>query len=223
MEGARAINGVTFGSFYCEDFDLILASRSLGNPRPKISKVEVPGSSVTLDFTEAFGSVNYSNRTISLVFLCLDKWDDQYEMETTVRNAIHGQKMRIKFDEDDGVYFVGRISVDSWTYFQGAGRVQISIDCDPWKYKERSITLVGEGSEYVALPVVNNGLRAAVPTFTILNPLDVMIDGESVRLTVSMGTYSNPNLFFLPGDNTLQFRGAAERDLATVTWTEAML
>ena len=210
MEGARAINGVTFGSFYCEDFDLILASRSLGNPRPKISKVEVPGSSVTLDFTEAFGSVNYSNRTISLVFLCLDKWDDQYELETTVRNAIHGQKMRIEFDEDDGVYFIGRISVDS------------SIDCDPGKYKDRTQTLHGEGSSLTAQIVLkNNGLRSAVPTIHAEQAMTVIVGDSEIELTAGQ-EYTTANLALDPGDNTLEFSGANQQ-LGTITWTEVQL
>lgn len=222
MEGARAINGVTFGSIHCEDFDLILASRSLGNPRPKISKVEVPGSSVTLDFTEAFGSVNYSNRTISLVFLCLDKWDDQYELETTVRNAIHGQKMRIKFDEDAGVYFIGRISVDSWTYFQGAGRVQISIDCDPWKYKDRTQTLHGDGSSLTTQIIIkNNGMRIAVPTIHAEHAMTVIVGENEIELTAGQ-EYTTANLALDPGDNTLEFSGANQQ-LGTITWTEVQL
>ena len=214
---------MTFGSIYCEDLGLILSHRDLGNPKPKTSLVEVPGSSVILDFTEAFGAVEYGSRKISLEFVGTDPWDDHYELESNARTLLHGKRMQIRFDEDDSSYFVGRINIESWVYRKRGGKVKMTIDAEPWKYKERSITLVGEGSEYVNLAVVNNGLRAAVPTFTILNPMDVMIGSESVRLTTSMGTYSNPNLFFLPGDNTLQFRGAAGRDLATLTWTEAML
>lgn len=214
---------MTFGSIHCEDLGLILSHRDLGNPKPKTSLVEVPGSSVILDFTEAFGAVEYGSRKISLEFVGTDPWDDHYELESNVRTLLHGKRMQIRFDEDDSSYFVGRINIESWVYRKHGGKVKMTIDAEPWKYKERSITIVGEGSEYVDLSVNNNGLRAAVPTFTILNAMDVMIGGESVRLTASMGTYRNPNLFFLPGDNTLQFRGAAGKDLSTLTWTEAML
>lgn len=223
MEGERLIDGVTFGSIYCEDLGLILSHRDLGNPKPKTSLVEVPGSSVILDFTEAFGAVEYGGRKISLEFVGTDPWDDHFELESNARDLLHGQRMQIRFDEDDSFYFVGRVNIESWVYRKHGGKVKMSIEAEPWKYKDRSITLVGEGSEYVDLPVVNNGLRAAVPTFTILNAMDVMIDEEAVRLISTMGTYRNPNLFFSPGDNTLQFRGGAGNDLATVTWTEAML
>lgn len=163
MEGARLINGVKFGDIHSDDLSLILASKDLGRPRTKTSKVEVPGSSVTLDFTEAFGEINYSNRAISLAFLCLEPWDDQFQLQTDVRNALHGKRMNIYFDEDDSVYFTGRVSVESWSFDRGAGRVQISVDADPWRYDSAVKTLSATNASNKELTFVNDGRKTVVP------------------------------------------------------------
>lgn len=123
----------------------------------------MPGSSVTLDFTEAFGEINYSNRTIKLDFLCLEPWDDQFQLQTEVRNALHGKRMDIFFDEDDSVYFTGRVSVDSWSYDRGAGRVQISVDADPWRYDTAVKTLSATNASNKELKFVNGGRKTVVP------------------------------------------------------------
>lgn len=223
MEGARLINGVTFGNISCDDLGLILAHRDLGNPKPKTSLIEVPGSSVILDFTEAFGDVQYGSRKISLEFIGTDPWDDHYELEMQARNQLHGKKMQIRFDEDDNYYFVGRISIDSWLYRKKGGEVKMTIDAEPWRYKDTTIELYGKGSTQISLPVRNVGVRNAVPTIYPKATLDVTIGEQSVRISSSVEEYRNNNLFFAPGDNILIYRGANDTDLATMVWTEVCL
>ena len=216
---------MTFGDIYCEDLDLILASKNLGNPRVKTNKVEIPGSSVTLDFTESFG-IQYSNRTISLVFLCLDRWDDQYEIEATVRTLLHGQKMRIKFDEDESYYFEGRISLDSWAYYQGAGRVQMSIDCDPWRYKVVTQTIEQSVANWTARDygiarIVNNGIRT-VPLFLIASDSKyVKIGNQDVRIIPLDEEFSHDGLILAVGENEIQIKGMSAPIVAK--WTERWL
>lgn len=216
---------MTFGDVYCEDLGLILASKNLGNPRVKANKVEIPGSSVTLDFTEAFG-IQYSNRTISLVFLCLDRWDDQYEIEATVRTLLHGQKMRIKFDEDESNYFEGRISVDSWTYYQGAGRVQMSIDCDPWRYKVVTQTIEKSDANwtpqnYGIARIVNNGLRTVPLSLIASDSKYVKIGNQDVRIIPLDQEFLHDGLDLAIGENEIQIKGMAGPIVAK--WTERWL
>ena len=122
-------NGTTSTSL-----NLIGAQKTIGYPQTKTTTISVPGSDVTLDFTEAFGGIHYNNRTISLVFLSLQPWSDQMAQDSTVKNALHGQKMFIVFSDDDQYYYLGRITVGDWEYYQGAGRVVVTIDAEPYKY-----------------------------------------------------------------------------------------
>lgn len=222
MEGERLINGVTFGSIHSEDLGLILSHRDLGNPKPKTSLVEVPGSSVILDFTEAFGAVEYGSRKISLEFVGTDPWDDHYELESNARNLLHGQRMQIRFDEDDSFYFVGRINIESWVYRKHGGKAKMSIEAEPWKYKDRTQTLHGEGSSLTAQIILkNNGLRSAVPTIHAEQAMTVIVGGSEIELTAGQ-EYTTANLALDPGNNTFEFSGANQQ-LGTITWTEVQL
>lgn len=222
MEGERLINDVTFGTTYCEDLGLYLASKELGNPKPKISLVEVPGSSVTLDFTEAFGSVNYSNRTIQLVLLCLEPWDDQFNLQSEVRSLLHGQKMNIYFDEDDGMYYRGRIAVNSWSFYQGAGRVQISINAEPFLYKPCSLTSPALSSTAQDVVINNKGLKPVVPTLDLTGATTVAFGSTSVEVTSGTGK-TVTGLVFDPGENTVSLASTGTTNTVTFHWTEAYL
>lgn len=194
-------------SYHCEDLDLYLSSKELGNPKPKVSKVEVPGSSVTLDFTEAFGSVNYSNRTIQMSFLCLDPWEDQLDLQRQVRTTLHGKRANITFDDDEDIFFTGRVSVNSWTYYQGAGRVQMSVDADPWCYKfnKKTTPALSSTDQYFVLP--NNGLRPTAPYIYMESAVGITI-GETYR-TVSVAL-SGTQLAWLTlptGNTTIKIKG----------------
>lgn len=213
---------MTFGSIYCEDLGLILSHRDLGNPKPKTSLVEVPGSSVILDFTEALGAVEYGSRKISLEFIGTDPWDDHYELERNARNLLHGQRMQICFDEDDSVYFVGRINIESWVYRKHGGKVKMTIEAEPWRYKDRSQTMHGNGSSLTALILLeNNGLRSVVPTIHAEQAMTVIVGENEIELAAGQ-EYTTANLALDPGENTLQFRGANQQ-LGTITWTEVQL
>lgn len=153
--------GVTFGSITSASLNLIGAQKIIGYPAPKVSKVPVPGSDVTLDFTEAFGGVHYNNRTISLVFLSLQPWSNQMAQDSTVKNALHGKKMNIVFSDDPNYYWRGRITVGNWEYYKGAGKVIVTIDADPYKYKnaETIKTQTGDGT----VTLTNEGRMPVVP------------------------------------------------------------
>lgn len=227
MEGARAIDGVTFGSFYCDDLYLTLASKDLGCPKAKVSKVEVPGSSVTLDFTEAFGDVQYSNRTIKLTFLCLEPWADQFEIQREVRNKIHGKRMNIIFDEDASRYFSGRVSVDSWEYYKKVGKVQITVDADPWLYHAQEKTLSATNVSNAEKIAVNEGRRQLVPKISCSAAATVKwytgAYPSYVTHTVSLSAGNDqviPQLIFKPGNNYVYLTTTGT---ITFSWQEADL
>lgn len=117
-------------------FNLIGAQKTIGSPLPKTTTIPVPGSDVTLDFTEAFGGVHYNNRTITLVFLSLQPWSNQMAQDSTVKNALHGKKKYVVFSDDANYYYVGRVNVGDWEYYRGAGRITVTIDAEPYKLKK---------------------------------------------------------------------------------------
>lgn len=183
---------------------MILASKVIGSPAAKISTVEVPGSDLTLDFTDAFGGVHYKNRTITLTFLSLQPWDDQMAQDSTVKNAIHGKKMNITFDDDPDYYYVGRIDVGDWTYYKGAGKVTIKIDAEPYKYKQRETTK-SSGAGTVKL---KNGRMPVVPYVTTNGEATLAWTGYSVTLSSGQDQII-PQLVLEEGTTTITITAAS--------------
>lgn len=184
---------------------MILASKVIGSPAAKVSTVEVPGSDITLDFTEAFGGVHYKNRTITLTFLSLEPWDDQMAQDSTVKNALHGRKMNIAFDDDPDYYYVGRIDVGDWTYYRGAGKVVIKIDAEPYKYKARETVRSSSGNETISL---RNSRMPVVPYVSTDAEVTLAWTGHSV--TISSGNDQIiPQLVLEQGVTAVTITGAA--------------
>ena len=55
------MNTVTFGTLNSyDDLNLILSSKTIGSPSPKVNILEVPDSDKVLDFSEFSGEIHYS-------------------------------------------------------------------------------------------------------------------------------------------------------------------
>lgn len=197
---------VIFGNISSESLNIIGASKVIGSPAAKVSTVEVPGSDLTLDFTEAFGGVHYKNRAITLTFLSLEPWDDQMAQDSTVKNALHGRKMQIIFDDDPEFYYVGRIDVGDWTFYKGAGKVEININAEPYKYKRVETIRTSEGDETITL---RNSRMPVVPKITTSAEVTLAWTGHSV--TIAAGTnIVIPQLVLEQGATAITITGAAD-------------
>ena len=197
---------VTFGSITSASLGIIGAQKKIGYPRPKTTTISVPGSDVTLDFTEAFGGVHYENRTITLVFLSLEPWSDQMEQDSTVKNALHGRKMNIVFSDDPEYNYIGRITVGDWEYYRGAGRVTVTINAEPYKYKTQETTVDSSGNETVTL---TNGRMPVVPYVSTDAAITLEWLGYSVALAAGNDQLI-PQLVLEEGDTDVEITGAAE-------------
>lgn len=195
---------------------MIGAKKIIGSPSPKTSTIPVPGSDVTLDFTEAFGGVHYNNRTITLVFLSLQPWSDQMAQDSTVKNALHGRKMNIVFSDDDDYYYVGRINVGDWEFYRGAGRVVITIDAEPYKLKSTGKTASRTNSG--TLTLTNEGRMPVVPSVHSTASATLAWSGYSV--SVSASDQIIPQLVLEQGDTVVTVTGTAT---VTFSWREGSL
>lgn len=151
------------------DFGLYLAHKTISEPAIKTAYVSIPGGNGTLDYTDFFGEPLYNNRTISLDFLSMKEWDAQMKDDSTVKNALHGKKMEVRFDDDPGWYWVGRVSVGAWQYDKGAGKLPVTVTADPFKLADEMTAISAEvdaGAEQELLlvsgrktvqPIINTG------------------------------------------------------------------
>lgn len=123
------------------DYHLLPTSRVLVvPPSPKLSYLEVPGSSGTLDFTTALdGNVHYNNRQGDWEFFAIHEvsnydWSALYRMLLT---DLQGKKFKIGLsteNDDPKLYYFGRVWLDQWLSDPDRSRITIGYDLEPYRY-----------------------------------------------------------------------------------------
>lgn len=223
------MDGVTFGTKHSyRDWGLLLKSRPvISPPSPKTVYVDIPGSDGVIDLTESLtGDVKFDNRTIKCEFVVLDarnRWSDIY---SEIMDYLHGQRMRVRLDEDPTYYYEGRLQVNEWKSDKVTSTITIEGDVEPYKmemfssledwewdsfnfetgiirdYKEirvdESLTFMIEGRR-----------KSVVPSFTVVSD-----DGSGLQVRFNGTTYDLPdgtsrvlNIVIKNGTNTLYFTG----------------
>lgn len=215
------MNGITFGNYHSyDDFSLILASKEIGAPTVKTMKIDVAGADGSLDLTDFFGEPKYENVIHKFQFSTIVPRSEIAATFSTVKNALHGKKMRVILDDDSHFYYVGRLTVSSFTSAKGIGSISIEADCEPYKYKFEK-TVVSRAVNGTDTIVLTNSRKRAVP--------EVLIEAESSLNIVyqvsnvwdlGSGSFTLPELELAEGDNSVTVTGTGN---ITFTWQEAGL
>lgn len=215
------MKGITFGNYHSyNDFQLILASKTIGTPSPKTETIEIPGGDGVLDLTDFFGETKYSNRNLSFEFSSVVIPSDFMSLFSMVQNALHGKKMTITLDDDPGWYYNGRISVSEWKADRNVGKLTIDCDCEPYK-KQSSPTVISKtvsGAEVISLP---NSRKRVVPEVNIESVAGLNIAyGVGNVWDLGSGSYTLPELELVEGDNPVTVTGTGT---ITFSYTQAKL
>ena len=185
------------------DYNLILLSKTIGFPETRKTAVEIPGMDGELDFTEFFGSPNFSNRTLIFSFAIKSNVFDNY---SNVINALHGSSCKIVLNEDPYWHYVGRIAVSDLTVTKGIGYVTITCDCEPWKLsEEKKCVVTVSGSSDVK---IRSYRKPTIPKISTTG--EITIQYGSFSWSVSAGDdITIPDLVFAEGTNVLTITGTA--------------
>ena len=215
------MKGITFGSYHSyDDFQLILASKTIGSPSPKTETIDIPGGDGVLDLTEFFGETKYGNRNLSFEFSSVVIPSEFMTLFSTVQNALHGKKMKIILDDDPGWQYIGRISVSEWKADRNIGKLVVDCDCEPYKYQisPTVVTKSISGSQTITL---TNSRKRVVPEVKVTSGsgLTVTFDSGSVW-TLSSGSYLIPELELMEGNNLVTVTGTGS---ITFTYTQGTL
>ena len=141
------MKGITFGALHSyNDLNLILSSKEIGSPEVQERKIEIEGSDSAIDLTEFFGEPKYEDVTHKFHFSAIGTQEQLLSLFSTVKNALHGKKMRIILDDDPLFFYMGRIKVLPFTNEKNIGKITIEADCEPYKYrmKAKSVNLCGK-------------------------------------------------------------------------------
>lgn len=200
------MKGVIFGNYHSFDsWGLILGSKEIKAPEPKVEKIEIEGGDGDLDLTEFFGEVKYNNRSLSFTFSKMNiKPGDFLALFSTVQNAIHGKKMQVILDDDPASFYSGRVTVNEWKSNKNLGEIVIDVDAEPYKMKLAE-TVVSKAVSGSASIVLTNSRKRVVPVITTNAEMKIAFDGYSG--TFSAGTFTIPELELHEGENTVTVTG----------------
>ena len=215
------MKGIMFGNYHSwNDFQLILASKTIGTPSPKAETIDIPGGDGVLDFTEFFGDTKYNNRKLSFEFSSMVIPSDFMSLFSMVQDALHGKKMKITLDDDPGWHYTGRISVSEWKTDRNIGKLTIDCDCDPYKY-QISPTVISKtisGTSNILLP---NSRKRVVPEVRVTSSSGLTVTfGSGNVWNLASGSYLLPELELVEGDSPVTVTGTGT---ITFTYTQGKL
>ena len=207
------------------EYGLLLASKSISLPEVRTNMIDVPGRDGLLDASEVLtGEVTYKNRTITLKLTGVDtvsgkKWPDTI---SDFCNKVHGKRVKVTFPEDTTHYYSGRCSVGNVKLVKMMQTIPVTVDCDPWKYKNAKTTVsrsdLGTAYKQLSLP---NESRPVIPTITVAQ--DTILLWGDITINISTGDHILPDIRLAAGSNILKAKVASGTGSITVTYQEASL
>ena len=215
------MKGVTFGNLHSyRDLKLIIGPKEIGAPSVKKNLVEIEGADGFLDNTDFFGGPKYGEATHVFPFTAIVPRSDFLSHYSYVKNALHGQKLRIVLDDDPSFYYVGRCYVSKFTAPNGVGIISVECECEPYKYKTTQ-TVVTRAVDGVEVVTLTNARKRAVPEVTITTATSLNIVYQAYNVwDLGSGSYTLPELELVEGENNVTVTGVGN---ITFAWQEAML
>ena len=207
------------------EYGLLLASKSISLPEVRTNMIDVPGRDGLLDASEVLaGEVTYNNRTIKLKLIGVDTVSGKTwpAAISDFCNKVHGKRVKITFPEDTTHFYTGRCSVGQVELVKMMQAIPVTVDCDPWKYKNAKTTVsrsdLGTAYKQLSLP---NERRPVIPTITVAQ--DTTLLWGSSTINISAGDHILPAIRLAAGSNTLKAKVASGTGSITVTYQEASL
>lgn len=202
------MKGIRFGARHSyDDLKLILTRKELGAPAVKSKTLDIEGADGILDLTDFFGEPKYENVTHRFEFSTIVPQSEFISLFSTVKNAIHGKKMRVVLDDDPLFFWVGRCHVSSFTSEKGVGTISVEVDCEPYKYK-KDHTVIAQAVNGTTTINLTNGRKRAVPevqVYTETGSITIAYKGNSWAL--GKGNYTLPELELTEGENAVTVTG----------------
>ena len=215
------MKGITFGELHSyRELNLVLSTKEIGAPSVKEKKVEIEGADGSIDYTDFFDGPKYGDVKHKFSFSAIVPRSEFLTHYSTVKNAIHGKKLRIILDDDPGFFYVGRCSVGNFTDEKGVWKITVGCDCEPYKYKIQK-TVVSYAVDGVEVISLANSRKRSVPLVTITTETSMNIVYRETNVwDLGSGSYTLPELELQQGENTVTVTGTGT---IRFEWQEAML
>lgn len=199
------MKGISFDDYHSNrDFRLILKPKEMASPAVKVRKIDIEGADSSLDYTDFFGEAKFEDFVQKFDFSTTVPQSEFLSLYSTIKNALHGKKMRITLDDDPLFFYRGRVSVLPFTTDRGIGQVSIECDCEPWKYfHQETVAIINVNGSYDFN--LRNTKKRVVPTITSTAKMTITFGGST--WTVNTGTTILPDFELVEGDNYVTVTG----------------
>lgn len=130
------MNGVIFNDKHTyRDWGLLMRTRpQVSPPAPKMKMISVPGSDTIIDLTQALtGEVHYEPRTISFKFVTGAPRASWASLHSAILTYMHGQSVKIIFDDDPNWYYTGRVTVGNFEADKKTATLTMTATVEPYK------------------------------------------------------------------------------------------
>lgn len=212
------MRGLTIGALHTyKSLGMILAKPEISAAPIKQNKIDIEGGHGTLDLTEFFGYPLYDDVTHKFTFAILG--EDLTGQYNRIKNALHGVKDKIVFDDDPDHYYIGRVFVSPLAVNKTVGTVSLECDCEPFRYKsaETVISRAVDGTDSI---VLTNGKKRVVPLTTIQTDTTLHIEYGFSVWDLGAGDFRLPEMELTEGENIVSVTGTGQ---ITFTYREADL
>lgn len=213
--------GVTIGDKHSySDFGILMSSKVISPPEPKINKVSIPLRDGSIDLTESLtDDVKFEERKITITCKVIDPIEQWNSKVSEISNYLHGKTKKIVFDDDAEFYYIGRLKVNEWTSNKNIGTLVIEGTVDPYKYDVNGDWLwdsfdfengcINEPEEVrvsgTASVVVVGRRKQTYPTITASAAMTVQFEGVTYNL--AEGVNKIYDIIIKEGENMLTFTG----------------
>lgn len=194
--------GITFNNIHSfRNLNLLLSKAEIPPATPKTNYVDVPGSDIPLDLTEALGKVHYSPRECKFTFTMNPSGglsEGAFEAKKKeVSNALNGLACTITLDKDPDYFYKGRCSVDEYLSDKKIRQFVIKATVHPYKYKNGlTVVSVAAGSH-----ILLNDRMAVVPTIETTAETKLTFNGNTY--SVNAGTHKILDIELKEGENAV--------------------
>ena len=203
------------------DFDVSVASRSIGKPKKKSIKETVPFSNITYDFSAIDGELYWEERELQYVFEILANTPEELEEQKTafaswIMNVMN-ENIHDPFISD--YHFVGTFSDIDFDDEECVEKTTATVKFKAYPYKianqekvyKKNVAVGGEET----IVVVNNSSHRLSPTITVDTACSIKI-GEIVY-TLPAGTYTGDSLWLIVGETSFVVTNPSTTTACVVT------
>ena len=210
--------GITFGDFHSFwDFDLVLAKAEIPPASPKELFVEIPGADGSVDMTEAFGEVKYSDRTGAKFTFFMNPAGDLSEeaweaKKKEVSNRLNGLRCEIVLDKEPEYFWTGRVKVSEHTSNKLMRKIVVDARLAPYKLKTDITRVAVDLTATPQTVELLNGRKPVCPTITCTGTAKI-VSGSS-EYNVSAGTHKILDIRLKQGRNVVTVSGSGELEFS---------